>query len=174
MGHSPTAEKLLDSAETRVRVAGYNGFSFRDLAADLGIKSASVHHHFPTKEALVIALTNRYSDRFMAGLANTENGQPRIKQLRAQFRASLEQDRQMCLCGMLGAEIQGLPTAVVDETKSFFKRVHDFVTEGLEGHADDPSGEATRILARLEGALILGRAMDSLDVFDTATEDLLR
>jgi TetR/AcrR family transcriptional repressor of nem operon len=30
-----------------MRHAGYGGFSFRDLAAEIGIKSASVHHHFP-------------------------------------------------------------------------------------------------------------------------------
>src|SRR6478752_8675700 len=38
----------MDLAESHMRVAGYAGFSFRDLAAEIGIKSASVHHHFPT------------------------------------------------------------------------------------------------------------------------------
>jgi AcrR family transcriptional regulator len=44
-----TAERLMDLAEAHMRNGGYAGFSFRDLAAELGIKSASVHHHFPTK-----------------------------------------------------------------------------------------------------------------------------
>jgi hypothetical protein len=43
-----TAERLMDLAEAHIRSAGYAGFSFRDLAAEIGIKSASVHHHFPT------------------------------------------------------------------------------------------------------------------------------
>lgn len=38
-----TAERLMDLAEARIRQAGYRGFSFRDLAAEIGIKSASVH-----------------------------------------------------------------------------------------------------------------------------------
>ena len=46
---SETAERLMDLAEAHIRNAGYGGFSFRDLAAEIGIKSASVHHHFPTK-----------------------------------------------------------------------------------------------------------------------------
>ena len=46
-----TAERLMDVAEARIREAGYRGFSFRDLAAEIGIKSASVHHHFrPRRE----------------------------------------------------------------------------------------------------------------------------
>ena len=32
-----------------MRRGGFHGFSFRDLAADVGIKSASVHYHFPIK-----------------------------------------------------------------------------------------------------------------------------
>ena len=47
-----TAERLMDLAEARIREAGYRGFSFRDLAAEIGIKSASVHHHFPTKAGM--------------------------------------------------------------------------------------------------------------------------
>ena len=43
---SETAERLIDLADAHIRNAGYGGFSFRDLAAEIGIKSASVHHHF--------------------------------------------------------------------------------------------------------------------------------
>src|ERR1700756_1891507 len=38
---SETAERLMDLAEAHIRNAGYGGFSFRDLAAEIGIKSAS-------------------------------------------------------------------------------------------------------------------------------------
>jgi hypothetical protein len=36
-----TAERLMDLAEAHIRSAGYGGFSFRALAAEIGIKSAS-------------------------------------------------------------------------------------------------------------------------------------
>jgi TetR/AcrR family transcriptional repressor of nem operon len=55
-----TAERLMDLAEARIREAGYRGFSFRDLAAEIGIKSASVHHHFPTKAGMAAAVARRY------------------------------------------------------------------------------------------------------------------
>jgi hypothetical protein len=38
---SETAERLIDLADAHIRNAGYGGFSFRDLAAEIGIKSAS-------------------------------------------------------------------------------------------------------------------------------------
>ena len=39
------------------------GFSFRELAADVGVKSSSVHYHFPTKEALAAAVIRRWAER---------------------------------------------------------------------------------------------------------------
>lgn len=63
-----TAQRLMDLAEAHIRDAGYGGFSFRDLAAEIGIKSASVHHHFPTKAILAAAVARRYGDRFLAAV----------------------------------------------------------------------------------------------------------
>jgi TetR/AcrR family transcriptional repressor of nem operon len=48
----------MDLAEARMREAGYHGFSFR-IGAEAGITSASVHHHFPTKAAMVAAIIQR-------------------------------------------------------------------------------------------------------------------
>jgi TetR/AcrR family transcriptional repressor of nem operon len=54
---------ILDAAEARIRRGGYSGFSFREIAVDVGVKSSSVHYHFPTKEMLAAAVARRYTDR---------------------------------------------------------------------------------------------------------------
>ena len=69
---SETAERLMDLAEAHIRNAGYGGFSFRDLAAESGIKSASAHHHFPTKATMAAAVARRYGDRFLAARSAPE------------------------------------------------------------------------------------------------------
>src|SRR6266404_5647499 len=63
----------MDLAEADIRKAGYAGFSFRDLAAEIGIKSASVHYHFPTKATMAAAVARRYGDRFLAAVARRPN-----------------------------------------------------------------------------------------------------
>ena len=63
---SETAERLMDLGRDTYPHAGYGGFSFRDLAAEISIKSASVHHHFPTKVTMTAAVARRYGDRFLA------------------------------------------------------------------------------------------------------------
>jgi AcrR family transcriptional regulator len=94
-----TAERLMGLAEAHIRDAGYRGFSFRDLAAELGIKSASVHHHFPTKATMAAAAARRYGDRFLEAVAArpSESGEEAISVYRSAFRAALDRDGRMCL-----------------------------------------------------------------------------
>jgi TetR/AcrR family transcriptional repressor of nem operon len=42
----------LDIAEQLVQTRGFNGFSYADIAAEIGISKASLHYHFPTKAML--------------------------------------------------------------------------------------------------------------------------
>jgi len=172
MAESSTTDRLLDAAERRLRTAGYNGFSFRDLAQDVGIKSASVHHHFPTKEALVTRLAERYGAAFMAGLADAPEGERRIEAYRRAFRGSIEDGFQMCLCGVLGAESLALPETVRAQNRRSLERLARHLADGLAGTTDDPEGRALAVLATLEGALILARAFGDVAVFDRATATL--
>jgi AcrR family transcriptional regulator len=71
---SETAERLMNLAEARIREAGYRGFSFRGLAAEIGIKSASVHHHFPTKAGMAATVARRYGNRFFEVVAPRHDG----------------------------------------------------------------------------------------------------
>ena len=59
-----TFDKILDIAEQKVQTVGLNAFSFKDLEKVGGIKTASIHYHFPTKQDLVEALVARYIENF--------------------------------------------------------------------------------------------------------------
>src|SRR5271167_1967040 len=64
-----TRTRILDVAERLVQVRGFNGFSYADIAAELAITKASLHHHFPSKAGLGEALIVRYTGRFGDALA---------------------------------------------------------------------------------------------------------
>ncbi len=171
------AEDILDAAESMARSNGYNGFSFRDLASAVGIKSASVHYHFPTKGDLGVAVARRYTERFVAALGDPGDPETTPEVLLERyidaFRRALAVDGQMCLCGMLGAEIASLPVEVADEARRFFELNLDWLETALSprgpaarpGHADTRS-RALGILATLEGAVILSRSLGELAVFE--------
>jgi TetR/AcrR family transcriptional regulator, transcriptional repressor for nem operon len=167
-----TAERLMDLAEARIREAGYRGFSFRDLAAEIGIKSASVHHHFPTKAGMAAAVARRYRERFFEIVAarHDEGGDDVVAIYRSAFRSAIERDGGMCLNGMLGAEAGGLPPEVVEEIKTFFRRCVGDLTSRIGG--TDDVAHAFHVMAALEGGLILARAFGDITAFDQATASL--
>ena len=103
-----TRSKILDVAETRIRVTGYNGFSFRDIAADVGIKSASVHYHFPTKADLGVKVMHGYTERLLEYLGDPEDNNVSAKALLQRYidryHQCLIKDKAMCLACMMGAE----------------------------------------------------------------------
>ena len=176
---------MLDVAQSLVQTRGFNGFSFRDLAAAIGVKSASIHYHFPSKSDLGVALVRRYRREFEDAISTAEgrhNSAPaRLKAFVEIFRANLTEDR-LCLCGMLGAERDSLPPEVAAEVRDFFAFCEDWLTtqmrqgrqESTLGFADSPQATAWQLLALLEGGLVVARNLGELARFDKALSCFLR
>ncbi|TNV12503.1 TetR/AcrR family transcriptional regulator [Buttiauxella sp. B2] len=59
-----TRDKLLELANTLIQKNGYEGFSYADLARELGIRKASIHHHFPAKSDLGLAYCESKREAF--------------------------------------------------------------------------------------------------------------
>ena len=168
-----TAERLMDLAQAHIRHRGYGGFSFRELAAEIGIKSASVHHHFPTKAMMAAAVARRYGDRFFAAVARAprETAEDAIAAYRSAFKAALDRDGLMCLFGVLGAEAGGLSPEVGDEILFFFRRCIEDLTQRIGGA--DGEARAFQVIATLEGGMMLARAYQATAAFDRAAAGLL-
>lgn len=169
-------EKLLDAAEYRMRRGGYNAVSFRDLASDADIKSSSVHYHFPRKEDLGVALIERYATRFFDALADqaatAESGLSKLKAFQATYRKALTEDRAICLCGLLGAELAGLPEGLAAGVQSFFKNniawVEAALPDGLSKKAKHAL--AGNIVATHQGAMMLAGSLNDSTLFDAITD----
>jgi len=161
-------DRLLDAAEARARRGGYHGFSFREIAADVGVKSASVHHHYPTKADLGAALVRRYADRARDALGEPSTAEAARGRVIALFRAALERDDKMCLCGLFGAERDTLPPEVARETAAFFRMLLTYL-ERAQG-ADWRGESAAGLVARLEGALLIARTLGDPALFDAAVD----
>lgn len=119
-----TRSDLLTSAEILLRTKGYAAFSYADLAEDIGIRKASIHHHFPTKESLAIAIVESYLFRFKIQLEciNDENTGiiDRLNAFALMFAQS-SKNAMLPLCGALAAELLALPESLKALTRDFFE-----------------------------------------------------
>lgn len=172
-----TKSKLLDAAGLLVQTRGYNGFSFHDLADQVGIRTASIHYHFPTKADLGQALVARYSRDFMTVLGPPDAGVPaeRLRHYIGLFRTALA-DGRMCLCGMVGAEVGGVPEEVGRSVRSFFQQNEDWLAAvyKLQGHSHTVAiGRARLTLSALEGAMIIARTSGDNATFDDVAKLVL-
>jgi TetR/AcrR family transcriptional regulator, transcriptional repressor for nem operon len=180
-----TKAALLDSAETAVRERGYDGFSYADLAAAVGIRKASVHHHFPAKADLAEALIERYSHAVFARLDEIDALQPsaggRLAALVATYRAATADGTKLCLCVAFCTGRDSLSPAVLVILDAFRLRVAGWLsevfilgkTDGSIAGVSDPLAEAQACLAQLEGAQLVARAAKDCARFDAAVARLL-
>ncbi len=156
--------RIIDSAQELVQSRGYNAFSFRDLAARVGIKSASVHYYFPTKGDLAQALVVRYRAQFGAHLRRIEDGNGTAPaQLSEYFEliyGSFASNNLICLCGMLATDAASLPPAARAEVRGFFSDNEAWLGQLLQRGADEFRFEgeakplAASMFAAIQGAML--------------------
>ena len=183
-GEADTAARILDVAERLVQVRGFNGFSYADVAAELGLTKASLHYHFAGKAELGEALIARYAGRFTGALAEIE-ARPADARAKldayARLYADVMRGDRMCLCGMLAAEYRTLPKPMQEAVIRFFddneKWVAGVLEQGREEGALQFTGSASEaarmVVGGLEGAMLVARPYGDLARFHAAASHLL-
>jgi TetR/AcrR family transcriptional repressor of nem operon len=179
-----TAARILDVAERLAQVRGFNGFSYADIATELGITKAALHYHFAGKADLGDALIGRYADRFGRALAALDTtARTAADKLRgyADLYLQVLRNHRMCLCGMLAAEYPTLPDPMRASVVSFFDKNVEWLRSVLEqGRADGsltfagPARDTARmIIGCLEGAMLVARPYADIPRFQDAAASLL-
>jgi TetR/AcrR family transcriptional regulator, transcriptional repressor for nem operon len=167
-------EAILEVARRTAQAHGYGGLNFRDIAAEVGIKAASIYHHFPSKADLGAAVAKRYWEVTAAELESLSaaTGDPR-KALEAYpglFRRSLEESNRMCLCSFMAAEYDDLPDTVKAEVQSFADVNVAWLAKMLAAATSLPESEcepkARAIFAAVAGAQLMARSRADLRLFD--------
>ena len=166
-------EAILEAARKAAQAHGYGGLNFRDIGAEVGIKAASIYHHFPSKADLGAAVAKRYWENTAASLEAllAASGDP-IQALQAYpglFRRSLEEDNRMCLCSFMAAEYDDLPDTVKVEVQAFADVNVAWLARMLAATSVPDSERETRaraIFAAVAGAQLMARSRADLSLFD--------
>jgi TetR/AcrR family transcriptional regulator, transcriptional repressor for nem operon len=171
---SNSRENILAAARRVAQAHGYNGLNFRDLAEAVGIRSASIYHHFPSKADLGAAVARRYWEDTAAALdamlAASSDPVLCLRQYPETFRKALESGNRMCLCSFMAAESDDLPEAVLKEVQTFADVNVAWLSKVLSAAAAVSSEESERraraIFAAVAGAQLIARSRSDISLYD--------
>ncbi|WP_202307841.1 TetR/AcrR family transcriptional regulator [Dryocola clanedunensis] len=180
-----THDSLLELADTLIQENGYQGFSYADLAAGLGIRKASIHYHFPTKTDLGIAYCERKETRLLQmeeKLMEVRPGKARLEAYMEAF-AYCAQKGQMCGVHAMLSDSNlfepPLQEAVSQLAQTDLRIIADVLRTGRESgeltFSGEPADLAIIITCAVKGALMLNRVPphDACERAKKAVERLL-
>jgi TetR/AcrR family transcriptional repressor of nem operon len=175
---SNTADDILACARSLIIAGGYNGFSYADIAEVVGVRKASIHHHFPSKVDLVKSLVVEHRRATEEGVRNLEHAvADPLEQLRAytKYWEKCIQDLSapFCVCALLAGELPILPPEVAAEVRGYFRFLSGWMAsvfergaqQGVLSLANSPETEAEIFMATVHGAMLSARAYGDTKVF---------
>lgn len=177
-----TRQRVLEVAERHLMQVGYAGFSFQDIAVELGVRAPAIHWHFRTKADLTLAVVEAYGARFDGWMESVAALGPA-----ARLGAYLDVGRHVvamgraCALGMLTAQFDTVPGPVRDAALVVQRRILAFYEENLAAARvagevafdGEPADKATEVGCAVVGAQQLARALGPV-VYDRVAAQIRR
>lgn len=162
-----TQEKIVSLAREFIQTYGYNSFSFKQVADVLNIKNASIHHYYPTKDDLGLAVIEKDMSDFTSLTKAMQNATPSEKTdaIINLYKSYYNDGKKLCMISTCGSIFEHLGPAMQSATREHLNGIAVWLeqafNEGLKTKEFKFSGTAeemsSRWIANLPGALITGR-----------------
>lgn len=172
-----TRTRILDLAEELTQAKGFNGFSYLDLAAEIGIKNSSIHYHFKAKADLALALVERLRDVHGKASADFDKQfdrpEERLNALIQHFRGYVR-DQKICMCAMMAAELETVGPEVRRALTLYFRDLQSWLTKQFaEMKHADPQSAALQFVSALEGSVLLARLEDDPSLVNRSLDNFV-
>ncbi|HEY9544499.1 MAG TPA: TetR/AcrR family transcriptional regulator [Solimonas sp.] len=168
-GRPDTREAILSCAQALLQQRGFNGFSYQHIAAELGLRTAAIHYHFPAKDDLGVALVRRYRDNFQNWMHDQHfsgTGWARLQGYFGTYLSYLEiGEGRLCPGGVFGSDFGVLSDEMRTEARMLMRETYGWLMLTLEeGRRDgsmrfegDAHDKALVVGAALQGGLQIAR-----------------
>ena len=185
-GEGDTRARILDIGEQLLLERGYAGFSYQDIADSVGIRKASIHHHFATKEDLGRAIIQRTRLRLSDGRGPVAEDGDQVKRQFERFlrffERLTEEGSRLCIGGRLSADFAILPAPVRDPFRDFMAEHAAWLEElcrmgqktGVFKKDMPAKEQALMLRASVQGAVQLARANADAETYRTVARVMRR
>ncbi|EQA63691.1 TetR/AcrR family transcriptional regulator [Leptospira alexanderi] len=177
-----TKEKIVTIAKDYFQSVGFRSFSFQDIANDLGIKKASIHYYYPSKEELGLEILEAYDKDFKKYIENIKERSPRVR-LFGLFKLYVSyagENGNICPFGVVGTEYHVLSQTIRDKTLILQDQHRDFLIQTLYDGVEDGSfaltlsvrDTADLFISAIQGAMQISRIRKDKEYFPKMIQSL--
>jgi|SRR5690606_2731552 len=179
-------EEIIQLADTLIRQKGYNAFSFYEISDKVGIKTASIHYHFPAKSDLGIAVVDLHIKNLNGLIENLKSKSPTEKLAKFfSIYSNIQKESKVCLVGSLATDFNTLESKLQDKLKEFSELMLGWVSSFLEEGKGQkvfqfeslPRTKALMIITNMLASVQLIRLTNTDDfkkIKENITNDLIR
>ena len=165
-----TREEILSVTRNLIQTRSYLGFSFQDVADEVGIRKASLYYHFRTKEALGVQVLLEASYAFRRWTdATSANAEAKLNAYFDLYRWDLRAGAAMCPAGAMAPgwdciepELRGAVLGLRDQQIRWLTGV--FSTDPRNSRR--AGNLAAFVFAACQGALLSARMTGAVEDFE--------
>jgi TetR/AcrR family transcriptional repressor of nem operon len=176
--------KALKSARNHLQTKGFNGFSFQTVADDLGIRKASLHYYFASKDQLGLELLQNYRQAFEVWAEKVKDlgAREKVQQTIDFFVKLSDGGQRICPIGALCADFNSLSPTLQKALKEFTEDQKKWLIELLQqGQKEkviskkiNPRLAAEGIASQIQGVLQMARIHKNDKLVKDQLESLFR
>jgi len=181
---SDAPQRVIDAAAQMLARVGLNATSIREVTKLAEAPLGSTYHHFPGgKQELLARATHMAGDKVEVLLIELlkDGAVQGLQQFLAMWRERLLRSDFRAGCPVLAAAVEEPVEATPSQPRAaaaeVFARWHGHLASAFvaEGHAPAAAGElASLVIASVEGAVAMCRALQDIAPFDRVAAQLLK
>lgn len=167
MSANTTKEKIVELGREFIQLGGYHSFSYKQIATQLNIKNAAIHHYYPGKEDLGLAVIEKDQQDFLQMNKRVEEAAPieKIEALLGIYYDYFSDGHKICIIGTFSSAYNEIPEKMQKAAKDYLKLVNKWLIStfetGLKSGHFKFKGSAEQLadfwVATLTGSIQIGR-----------------
>ena len=129
-----TKTQALNLAKGYLQTLGFSGFSFQTIADTLGIKKASLHYYFSSKEEMGLAVIEDYIEGHKTWAIKVKDLPSKIKleKMVRGFNSLSAKHNMICPVGSFSSDFNNVTPKMKKKLKQFHFLIRDWLMETIE------------------------------------------
>lgn len=126
-----TRDKIVELARDYIQKIGYHSFNYKQIATQLNIKNAAIHHYFPSKEDLGLAVIEKDKQEFLSMNKHFEGTSPKemAEAILNNYNQYFNDGNKLCIIGTFESSYNDMPENIKVAATQYLEVVNNWLVD---------------------------------------------